>query len=337
MNQVVMSVAVVVPTSAAQAPGTLALLVLVASLVASPQARAPAVGLPPCEVVCSDVSIDEPGACGEEVDGGCGSVPLPWIPANPGDVFCGRAWADGGVRDTDFYLLCVEDPDGDGVAQLCGTLISEFPGVCFIVDGISTGECDPVECDPVIVGQIGCGSECGNIAVASACVPAPGDYVVFVAPGNCDGTGIFNGYPCGTSNDYQLCITVTNACDQPCGECVTGGKCPWDLNGDGNVNVVDLLQLIASWGPCADCPADFNGDEIVNVVDLLALIANGGPCPGAPCVWDVNGDGVVDQSDLHQVLDNMGPCDGCAEDVNGDGFVNGQDAAAVATHFGPCP
>jgi hypothetical protein len=113
--------------------------------------------------------------------------------------------------------------------------------------------------------------------------------------------------------------------------------CPWDLNGDGNVDVVDLLMVIASWGPCADCPADLNNDGLVNVVDLLALIANFGPCSGAPCVWDVTGDGVVDQSDLQQVLDSTGSCDGCPEDVNGDGFVNGQDAAAVAKHFGPCP
>jgi hypothetical protein len=113
--------------------------------------------------------------------------------------------------------------------------------------------------------------------------------------------------------------------------------CPWDLSRDGTVNVVDLLIVIGSWGPCEDCPADFNDDGLVNVVDLLALIGNWGPCPGVPCVWDVTGDGMVDQSDLHQVQENFGPCDGCAEDVNGDGFVNGQDASAVATHFGPCP
>jgi hypothetical protein len=113
--------------------------------------------------------------------------------------------------------------------------------------------------------------------------------------------------------------------------------CPWDLDGDGNVNVVDLLIVIASWGPCAGCPADFSGDGFVNVVDLLALIGNWGPCPGVPCVWDVNDDGVVDQADLQQVQENFGACDGCAEDVNGDGMVNGQDAAAVAAHFGPCP
>ena len=85
--------------------------------------------------------------------------------------------------------------------------------------------------------------------------------------------------------------------------------CPWDLNGDGIVNVLDLITLLISFGPCEDCPADFDDDGFVNVLDLITLIMNFGPCPGTPCVWDVNGDGVV----------------------------NGSDVQAVATHFGPCP
>lgn len=52
-----------------------------------------------------------------------------------------------------------------------------------------------------------------------------------------------------------------------------------DLNGDGVVNVFDLLDLLADWGECADvedCPADLNGDGSVNVFDLLDLLANWG-------------------------------------------------------------
>ncbi len=116
-----------------------------------------------------------------------------------------------------------------------------------------------------------------------------------------------------------------------------GTPCPWDLNGDNIVNVLDLIELVMSFGPCEDCPADFDDDGFVNVLDLIALIMNFGPCPGTPCVWDVNGDGVVDQADVQAVTSNLGPCDGCPEDINGDGVVNGQDAAAVATHLGPCP
>jgi hypothetical protein len=116
-----------------------------------------------------------------------------------------------------------------------------------------------------------------------------------------------------------------------------GSPCPWDLDGDGNVFVVDLLTLLMDFGSCDGSPADFDGDGCVTVVDLLTLLFNFGPCPDGGCPWDVNGDGTVDKADLWQVIGNLGPCDGCPEDVNGDGVVNGQDAAAVATHFGQCP
>jgi enterochelin esterase-like enzyme len=48
---------------------------------------------------------------------------------------------------------------------------------------------------------------------------------------------------------------------------------PADLNGDGHVNVADLLLLIAAWGPCSGaCAADLDGSGAVNIADLLALI-----------------------------------------------------------------
>ncbi len=54
---------------------------------------------------------------------------------------------------------------------------------------------------------------------------------------------------------------------------------PGDLNGDGVVNVLDLLILLGAWGPCdegRDCPADLNEDGTVNVLDLLILLENWG-------------------------------------------------------------
>ena len=57
--------------------------------------------------------------------------------------------------------------------------------------------------------------------------------------------------------------------------------CPADLDGDGEVAVLDLLELIAAWGSCgdpSDCSADLDGDGEVAVLDLLELIAVWGSC-----------------------------------------------------------
>ncbi len=50
-----------------------------------------------------------------------------------------------------------------------------------------------------------------------------------------------------------------------------------DITGDGVVDVLDLLQLLAAWGPCSpetDCPEDLTGDDVVDVLDLLMLLTN---------------------------------------------------------------
>ena len=55
--------------------------------------------------------------------------------------------------------------------------------------------------------------------------------------------------------------------------------CPADINDDGSVNVTDLLELLAAWGPNPGHAADINEDGSVNVTDLLDLLAAWGGCP----------------------------------------------------------
>jgi choice-of-anchor B domain-containing protein len=50
-----------------------------------------------------------------------------------------------------------------------------------------------------------------------------------------------------------------------------------DVDGNGLVDVADLVEVITSWGPCLDCgecPADLDGDCTVGVNDLVTVVLN---------------------------------------------------------------
>jgi hypothetical protein len=49
---------------------------------------------------------------------------------------------------------------------------------------------------------------------------------------------------------------------------------PADLDCDGIVGFQDLINLLASWGPCSGCPADMDGDGAVGFADLLAMLVS---------------------------------------------------------------
>lgn len=47
-----------------------------------------------------------------------------------------------------------------------------------------------------------------------------------------------------------------------------------DVDGDGIVNIVDLITVLANFGPCGDaaCPADTNADDVVDFLDVLVVL-----------------------------------------------------------------
>ena len=56
--------------------------------------------------------------------------------------------------------------------------------------------------------------------------------------------------------------------------------CPGDVTDDGQVNILDLLEVVAAWGNPGG-PGDVSpacGDGIVNIADLLAVVSAWGPC-----------------------------------------------------------
>jgi hypothetical protein len=61
-------------------------------------------------------------------------------------------------------------------------------------------------------------------------------------------------------------------------DCKEPDDCPADLNGDNEVNITDLLGLLACYqDPCAE--GDLNGDGNVDITDLLLLLSLWGLCP----------------------------------------------------------
>ncbi len=94
------------------------------------------------------------------------------------------------------------------------------------------------------VGSCCIGSDC-SILSESDCMTSGGTY-------NGDGTSCAPG-----------------TCDTPC---------EGDTNGDGAVNVADILIVIGEWGSTSGGGGDVDGDGNVNVTDLLLVIANFGGC-----------------------------------------------------------
>ena len=85
--------------------------------------------------------------------------------------------------------------------------------------------------------------------------------------------GDFAGVLLSVAADEAVSSVVANLQFAASGETNTN---PSDVNGDGVVNVSDLLAIISVWGECGGCPEDVNSDGSVNVTDLLQVIANWG-------------------------------------------------------------
>ncbi len=102
-----------------------------------------------------------------------------------------------------------------------------------------------------------------------------------------DGVGVPSGGASITTSEPGLydCI-VANACGGVASNSVfvgpggpDCGACPADVNGDGEPDVLDLLDFLDSFGACEGQPApcagssgvgaDFNGDTLVDILDFL--------------------------------------------------------------------
>lgn len=109
-------------------------------------------------------------------------------------------------------------------------------------------------------------------------------------------------------------------------ECQPEPGCTGDLNGDGVVDVADMLALLGQWGSCSGCDADLNGDVVVDVADLLILLSAWGACE------DNGGQGSDESCQGH--CDGQAP-GGCWCDSKCQGFGDCCDDACEQCDY--CP
>ena len=99
----------------------------------------------------------------------------------------------------------------------------------------------------------------------------------------------------GCFGKWGACCFPNGACEVAggCTRCIeSGGRyqglgldcvdvvcaCAADVDGSGAVDVGDIIEVLAGWGPCLLCNEDFNSDGTVDVEDLLVILTYWGPC-----------------------------------------------------------
>ena len=115
-----------------------------------------------------------------------------------------------------------------------------------------------------------------------------------------------------------------------------------DVNGDGVVNILDLLLVASNFGVSGTHVADVNGSGSVDALDLTQVADVFSNPVSSVCTClpeDVNRDGVVDILDLNLVASNFGASNSGlphrnVADVNGDCIVDILDLVQVAAAFG---
>lgn len=146
----------------------------------------------PQPVECPVDGIDEAEPCGDDLNGGCHGEPPAYGPVlTCGDTVCGNAWADGGLRDTDWYRFTVTDD----AQEITWSVEAEFFATVVIA-------ADTCPADVLI-------SDVGHTASVTLCLP-PGDYILFVAP------LLFDGLPC-PGGSYVATVSDCANCPRPDG------------------------------------------------------------------------------------------------------------------------
>ena len=218
---------------------------------------------------CPPGGDPEPEPCGQDLNGGCvsGAPSTGFTTIADGQTYCGEVQYNSGlgIQDLDWYEIVVAEPTAFHFVVeaefdvLMGYAITEDPITGDPMPGI--GDC---AYSTGSIGPYDRALTCEGPAEITTEVLPPGTYWFIVTVD----WQISPDFACGDFSRYFATLTTE-------GGCVPSP----DVNGDGCVDVLDLLDVIAGWGTAGPY-ADVNCDGVVDVLDLLDVIAAWGTgCP----------------------------------------------------------
>jgi hypothetical protein len=182
---------------------------------------------------------------------------------------------DSGIQGQATIALTT-DPGGGGVTSLIDTPVWQS-----LFDGVAAGQSTALYFDPFGMWTTGPGSMSTGETFGFP-DPVPG-------PPISASIGVELNYALSSSDRVRvfsnLIAEVTLAGEATPGwgsGAGDGPRCPGDVDGDGDVGVVDFLALLQDWGMCLEapkrCATDLDGNGMIDVVDVLELLAHWGPC-----------------------------------------------------------
>jgi hypothetical protein len=200
-------------------------------------------------------SLPETELCGIDANGGCSSTPNLYQPITCGETIFGSAWATNGSRDLDWYQFQLVEP-----GTVTWSAKAEFPYNLYIVDITNCA-------NPVILATASF-MACQNGSI-SYTLNTPANYAVLIAPNT------FNGYACGTTNDYWATLTL------PITQATLSSSQNFICADDTSI-ISGNLPGIYDWYYVGDSQSTSTGNvfNLSNEQDLYANYTNGNGCKG---------------------------------------------------------
>ncbi len=218
---------------------------------------------------------------------------------------------DGLAPRIDVVIPQIAWADAAGVASTTNNFSASHGGpppppdeACCFEDGscqdLPAAECNAAGGTPQGPGTVCLGDNNAD-GVDDACPPPGDDCSAFPCGNNNNKVLLCHVPPGNPDNPQTLCISpnavpahLANHPGDHCGPCQdddglafglssvgsrAAAVCPADINGDGSINVLDLIEVLIDFGTPGG-PSDINDDGVTNVLDLIdVLLAFGTTCP----------------------------------------------------------